>query len=210
MIVKALYGLRSSGLWFHEKLADTLRAMGFFQSYADPDMWMCAPPDPFAPYEYIIVYVDDFFVAMKDPMAFFQELQTDPWNYKLKGIGPPCYHLGADFFRDSDGTLCMGTQTYAKCLLSNYEKLFGNLPTPVRSPLPEHDRPELNDTPLCGADDIAKYQSLLGACQWMISLVRFDLCEAIMSLSRYRHCPHHGRLDCLKHVCGYIRQFPHC
>ena len=128
VIVKALYGLHSSGLRFHEKLADSLRAMGFFPSYADPDVWMCAPPDPFAPYDYIIVYVDDLFVAMKDPLAFFQELQTDPWNYKLKGVGPPCYHLGADFFRNSDSTLCMGTQTYAKRLLSNFEKLFGTLP----------------------------------------------------------------------------------
>ena len=184
--------------------------MGFFQSYADPNVWMHAPPNPFAPYEYIIVYVDDLFIAMKDPMVFFQELQTDPWNYKLKGVGPPHYHLGADFFCDSDGTLCMGTQTHAKCLLSNYEKLFGNLPTLVHSPLPEHDRPELDDTPLCGPDDLAKYQSLLGACQWMISMVCFDLCEAIMSLSRYRHCPRRGHLNCLKQVCGYIRQFPHC
>ena len=210
VIIKALYGLRSSGLRFHEKLADTLRTMGFFPSYADPDVWMRAPPNPFAPYKYIVVYVDDLFVAMKDPLAFLQELQTDPWNYKLKGVGPPRYHLGVDFFRDSDGTLCMGTQTYAKRLLSNFEKLFGTLPPPVRSPLPEHDRPELDDTPLCGPDDVAKYQSILGACQWMISLVRFDLCEAIMSLSRFRHCPRRGHLDRLKRVCGYIRQFPHC
>ena len=171
---------------------------------------MRAPPDPFAPYEYIVVYVDDLFVTMKDPLAFLQELQTDPWNYKLKGVGPSCYHLGADFFRDSDGTLCMGTQTYAKRLLSNFEKLFGTLPPPVHSPLPEHERPELEDMPLCGPDDVAKYQSILGACQWMISLVHFDLCEAIMSLSRFRHSPRRGHLDRLKRVCGYIRQFPHC
>ena len=44
----------------------------------------------------------------------------------------------------------------------------------------------------------------------MISLVRFDLCEAIMSLSCYHHCPRHGHLDCSKRVCGYIRQFLHC
>ena len=184
--------------------------MGFFPSYADPDVWMRAPPDPFAPYKYIVVYVDNLFIAMKDPLAFFQEIQTDPWNYKLKGVGPPRYHVGADFFRDSDDTLCMGTQTYAKRLLSNFEKLFGTLPPPVRSLLPEHDRPELDDAPLCGPDDVAKYQSILGACQWMISLLRFDLCEAIMSLSRFRHCPCRGLLDCLKRVCGYIRQFPHC
>ena len=171
---------------------------------------MRAPPNPFAPYEYIIVYVDDLFVALKDPTAFFQELQTDPWNYKLKGIGAPHYHLGADFFRNADCTLCMGTQTYAKRLLSNYEKLFGALSPPIHSPLPERDRPELDDTPLCGPDEVAKYQSLLGMCQWMIMLVCFDLCQAIMSLSCNCHCPRRGHLDRLKRVCCYICQFPHC
>ena len=37
VIVKALYGLRTSGARFHEKLSDTLRAMGFVPSLADPD-----------------------------------------------------------------------------------------------------------------------------------------------------------------------------
>ena len=183
VIVKALYGLRSSGLWFHEKLADTLRVMGFFPSYANPDVWMHAPLDPFAPYEYVVVYVDDLFVAMKDPLAFFQELQTDPWNYKLKGVGPPCYHLGNDFFRNSDGTLCMGTQTYAKRLLSNFEKLFGTLPPPVCSPLPEHDRPELDDTPLCGPDDVAKYQSINRKISMIFPLVSCCSCVNIPSSS---------------------------
>ena len=37
-ISKALYGLRSSGARFHEKFADTLRDLGFFPSFADPDV----------------------------------------------------------------------------------------------------------------------------------------------------------------------------
>jgi len=40
IIDKALYGLKSSGLRWHEKVADTLRHMGFMISKADPDMWM--------------------------------------------------------------------------------------------------------------------------------------------------------------------------
>ena len=108
---------------------------------------------------------------MNDPQHFFDALHNPPWNYKLKGIGKPCHYLGADFFQDADGTLYMGPQTYAKFLLSNYEKLFGDLPCPVFSPLSENDCPELNNTPLCGPDDVAKFHLLLGACQWMISLV---------------------------------------
>ena len=37
-IVKALFGLQTSGARFHEKLADTLRNMGFTPSLADPDL----------------------------------------------------------------------------------------------------------------------------------------------------------------------------
>ena len=38
LIRKALYGLRTSGARFHEKFADTLDALGFKPSYADPDV----------------------------------------------------------------------------------------------------------------------------------------------------------------------------
>ena len=39
----------------------------------------------------------------------------------MKGIGAPTYHLGADFFHDDDGTLCLGAQTYSKQLVANFE-----------------------------------------------------------------------------------------
>ena len=39
-IVKALYGLKSSGLRWHEPFADVLRDMGFFPSRAESDIWM--------------------------------------------------------------------------------------------------------------------------------------------------------------------------
>jgi Reverse transcriptase (RNA-dependent DNA polymerase) len=37
---KALYGLKSSGLRCHERLADVLRDMGFFPSHTESDIWM--------------------------------------------------------------------------------------------------------------------------------------------------------------------------
>ena len=67
---------------------------------------------------------------------------------------------------------------------------------------------ELDDSPFCGPEDTSKFQSLIGACQWVISLCHIDIPQAIMSLSRVRHCPHQGHVDCLKRVCGYICKFP--
>jgi hypothetical protein len=56
VIVKALYGLRTSGAHFHEKFADTLLAMQFLPCKADPDVWM---KDCGTHYGYVCVYVDD-------------------------------------------------------------------------------------------------------------------------------------------------------
>ena len=75
-------------------------------------------------------------------------------------------------------------------------------------PLDHEDHPKLDDSPLCGPDDTAKFQSLIGACQWMISLSCIDLAHAVMSLSQFHHCPCIGHVDKLKHICGYVWKFP--
>ena len=91
--------------------------------------------------------------------------------------------------------LCMGTQTYAKRLCATFESLYGEQPKTVFSPLDHEDHPELDNTLLCGPDDTAKFQSLIGACQWMISLGRFDIAQSIMSLSHFWHCPRIGHVE---------------
>ena len=39
-IERALYGLRTSGARWHDRLADTLRDMGYTTCKADPDVWL--------------------------------------------------------------------------------------------------------------------------------------------------------------------------
>ncbi|MDJ0828176.1 MAG: reverse transcriptase domain-containing protein, partial [Rhodobacter sp.] len=207
MIVdKAIYGLRSSGARYHERFAQTMFDLGFTPSYADPDVWMRDAGDN---YEYVVVYVDDLVAVMKDPKSFFDVLQTSPHNYKLKGVGPLKYHLGADYYRDEDGTLCTGARTYAMRLLKNFEILYGELPRKEMSPLDKDDRPELDTSEFAGPDDIAKFQSIIGACQWMITLCRMDIAHAIMSLNRFRNAPRIGHIERVRRIIGYVRRFPH-
>jgi hypothetical protein len=59
------------------------------------------------------------------PERFFQSL-TETYNFKLKGVGEPSYHLGGDFFHDQDGTLAWGAATYVKKMIANYEVMFGS------------------------------------------------------------------------------------
>ena len=205
-IDKAIYGLHSSGARYHERFAETMHDMGFNPSPADPDVWMRDAGDV---YKYLVVYVDDLIAVMKDPKAFFDELQRSPHNYTLKGLTEPRYHLGADYFRDKDGKLCFGAQTYVKCLLTNFESLYRELPCKEKSPLAKNDHPELDTTDFCTPDDIAKFHSIIGACQWMITLCCSDIAQAIMSLNCFRQSPHIGHVERLTHIIGYIHHFPH-
>ena len=105
-------------------------------------------------YEYIAVYVDDIAFALKDPQPFIDTLKNK-YNFKIKEAGPLEFHLGADFFRDDEGILCMAPQKYIERLTASYEKMFGEKPSAkMFSPLERGDHPELDDTELLDANGI--------------------------------------------------------
>ena len=59
IVVRALYGLKSSGALWHQKMADTLTKMGFTPCKADYNVWARQHSDH---YEYVAVIVDDLLV----------------------------------------------------------------------------------------------------------------------------------------------------
>jgi hypothetical protein len=207
IIMKAQYGLKSSGKRWHDRLCDVLISMGFTPSKAEPDIWMRKKGDHC---EYIACYVDDLMIASKNPQAIIDALEGGAHKFKLKGTGPMKFHLGCDFFRDEDGTLCFGPRKYIERMTSQYEALFGSKPkTNVTSPLEKNDHPELDTTELLDADGIQKHQSLIGILQWTISIGRFDIGTAVMTMSGFRVAPRVGHLERLKRVCGYLAKMKH-
>jgi hypothetical protein len=204
VISKALYGLRSSGLRWHEKFADCLRQEGFRPSKGEPDIWMRDAGDK---YEYIAVYVDDLAFALKDPEAFVNTLK-EKYSFKLKGTGPLGFHLGCDFYRDDDGTLCMSPKKYISRMHDNYVRLFDEKAKKTFfSPLEKGDHPELDTSELLSPDDVQKYQSLIGSMQWAVSLGRFDIATAVMTMSSYRSAPRIGHLQRAKRMVSYLMRF---
>lgn len=201
VIYKALYGLRSSGLRWHEKFADCLSDLGFTQSRAEADIWLRQSGDL---YEYVAVYVDDLAMAMRDPLEFTQIL-TKRYNFKLKGTGPIEFHLGCDFFRDKEGTLCMSPKKYIDKLVDGYTRMFGERPkTTAYAPLDHGDHPEMDSTPLLGPEDVQKYQSLIGSMQWAVSLGRIDIATAVMMMSGFRAAPRQGHLQRAQRMVAYL------
>jgi Reverse transcriptase (RNA-dependent DNA polymerase) len=206
VVVRALYGLRSSGARWHDRFADCLRDMGFSACKAEPDIWL---KDNGGIYEYIAVYVDDLAIAMKDPQSFITTLESK-YNFKLKGTGPISYHLGMDFERDKDGVLCIAPRKYIEKMISSYQKFFGEAPKQnVSSPLEKGDHPELDTSELLDSEGITIYQSLIGALQWVVSIGRFDVNTAVMTLSGFRAAPRKGHMDRVKRIYGYLSKMRH-
>ena len=200
VIVKALYGLKSSGLRWHERFADVLRDMGFFPSRAETDIWMRDKGDH---YEYIAVYVDDLMILSKRPQDITNIL-IEKHCFKLKGTGPVSFHLGCDFFRDEDGNLCFAPKKYIEKTCENYRRIFGTQPKQASSPLVKGDHPELDSSPLLEIDDIKIYQSLIGGLQWVVQIGRFDVATAVMTMSRFRAAPRQGHMERVKRIHGYL------
>ena len=207
IILKAQYGLKSSGRRWHDRLHDALRRMGFKPTKAEEDIWMRDAGDH---YEYIAVYVDDLLIASRAPQSIIDALEGEPCKFKLKGTGEVKYHLGNDFFRDEDGVLCVGPRKYIERMATQHERLFGSEPKRnVTSPLERNDHPELDDSELLDEDGMKKYQSLIGTLQWCITLGRFDIATAVMTLSGFRVAPRVGHLERAKRVCGYLYKMKH-
>ena len=183
VMYNALYGRRSGGSCWHDKLFDILHHMNFKPSRADPDIWMKSSKDG-SHYECIDVYVDDLAICMKDPKSFCDTLK-EKYKLKLKGVGPISYHLGYGYTRDEDGTLVADPRKYVEKMLESYEKMFGENTEKPRTPLMAGDHPERDLSELCNQDQIKQYQTIVGQLIWLSGLGRFDSAVHVMTMSKF-------------------------
>ena len=95
---------------------------------------------------------------------------VEKYQLKLKGVGHLTFHLGCDFTREKDGTLCYASRKYIGKMVAAFKCMFKEEVTPRNSLLNENDHPELNTSDFAPPEDVTKYQSLIGSLQWIISL----------------------------------------
>jgi len=102
--------------------------------------------------------VDDVAAAARDPKAI-TDLLHDKYQFKLKGTGLISFHLGCNFIREDNGTMCMSPKRYIEKLLGTYKRIFGSKPRQnVTSPFEKGDHPELDMSDELDADGIKHYQ----------------------------------------------------
>jgi hypothetical protein len=98
----------------------------------------------------------------------------------------------------------MAPKKYIDKMLNSYQRFFGSKPCQNSTRLEHGDHPEIDNSEELGLDDIKKFQSMIGALQWVIQIGRFDINTAVMTLSSFRANPPLSHLNCCKRIYGYL------
>jgi Reverse transcriptase (RNA-dependent DNA polymerase) len=221
VIVRALYGLKSSGARFREHMAGTLRNLGFVSTKADPDVWIrsACKSNGDKVYEYVLCYVDDILFGGLDAKTFMKRL-SDTYKLKEGSVKEPDKYLGADISKhtvnqhgvevncysmSSDGYLKQALKVVEDELALVGKSLKRKAPTPMASGY----RPELDATPYLNPDRASYFMSLMGILRWAIELGRIDIMVEAGLLSRFQAAPREGHLEQMFHIMAYLKQHNH-
>jgi hypothetical protein len=159
LIVRVLYGLKSSGSAFRNHLSEYMKNLGWEPCRADRDLWMKAetrPNDGVWCWAYILIYVDDILCVHHDPVTPLAKLDE---YFKMKecSIQVPTFYLGAKLKKTilPNGGIALGmsSSTYVQSAVQNVQEylaaLHGDRRLLKRSPAPVAGgyKPELDESP---------------------------------------------------------------
>ena len=220
LIVKALYGLKSSGARFRDHLAQSLRDIGFKSCLADADVWMRenTKPDGFKYWEYCLCYVDDVLVVSHAPQKVMDGLSK---RYTLKegSVKEPDLYLGAriskHMIQGSDDPTktrwAMSSDDYVKSAIENLQteldKIGSRMPSKVETPLSSGYRPELDSSKELTPRQISFYQGLIGTLRWICELGRIDILMPVCLLSSFLMAPRVGHMEQAIHCFAYLKKY---
>ena len=216
VIVRALYGLKSSGARWREHMAQTLRNGGFTSCKADPDLWLrpATKPEGSKIYEYVLCYVDDCIFQGLDPMGFMDYLRT---VYTLKDgtVQEPETYLGADVRRhelaDGQKAWAISSDTYVRRAVEEVERELARVGKQLKKkvvlPLASGYRPELDASPELDENRASYFASLMGVLRWCIELGWIDIIVEVNLLARFQACPREGHLEQMFHLFAYLKRY---
>jgi ribonuclease HI len=109
----------------------------------------------------------------------------------------PTLYLGLNVNRVNDGYV-LSCERYITELAERFDRPSHST---ISTPLVERTRPRGDDEEQA---DRTQYQSVIGALNWIASLVRADVCYAVSSLSRYAADPSVFHLQCALRLLDYL------
>ena len=99
----------------------------------------------------------------------------------------------------------MCPKRYIEKTIAKYDVIFGSKPNQkYLSPLERNDHPELDTSEELEMEGIKKYQGLIGAIQWSVSIRRMDVVTVVMIMSKFRAAPRKGHIERVRRIVGYL------
>ena len=223
VMVRAIYGLKSSGASWRSTLAKTIEDMGYTNTTADPDVWRCRArrTDGSEYYEILLSYVDDILCVSEDPKKTIKAI-GDEYEIKEGSEGRPDTFLGAQIYRHHlpNGTYAwaMSSEKYIKNAINTVETLLDedeggvryHLKTTAKTPFPTSYKPELDLTKELGPAMMSRYRQLIGILRWSVEIGRLDVYLETALLSQYLASPREGHLEALYHIFAYLKANKKC
>jgi hypothetical protein len=216
LVVRALYGLKSSGAAFRSMLADRLYDIGYRPTKGDPDVWIrpAVKGDGFEYYEMVLVYVDDIFSISHDTARTMDAIQEE-FKFKNDEVAVPDVYLGAKLEKKvMNGVECwtMASDKYVNAAIQNVETKLAaeskTLPKKCLTPMASNYRPEEDVSDELQGADVNYFQELIGVLRWAIELGRVDIMMEVSMLSTHLALPRIGHLEQALHIFGYLKRVP--
>jgi len=137
IIVRALYGLKTSNAAWRAAFAEKLTEMGYKSTKADPDVWIreSVKPNGFRYFEILLVYVDNILCVSHQPEWTMDQIK-ELYRLKNESVGPPSRYLGANVgkFQLKSGLECWSASAhdYVKSAVHNIEEVLAQDPIPSK------------------------------------------------------------------------------
>ena len=211
-IVRALYGMKSSGAAWRDMLAGTLhQQLKFENCMADHDLWQHPDlhPDGSKYYTYICIYVDDILIVSYQPSKYMDMLKIH-FLIKPESIKSPDLYLGMTCKMNNEGIWLLSPNGYTREFLRVSEKIISGLglKLPLKGKHPFSNiqyRPEEDVTDFCNELQIQAYQQIIGMLRWMVELGRVDILYETTVLSSCMISPRIGHLKQLINIVSYLK-----
>ncbi|SGY11597.1 BQ5605_C095g13085 [Microbotryum silenes-dioicae] len=149
---------------------------------------------------YITLYVDDGMVASNDQEFLDSEIEAFNKVYKLKRLGPVKLFLGLEFERTSD-YIFVHQSKYIRDLVAMYGG--GSVSKhPVKVPMEPRSDVEHSTDPF---DDVALYQSAVGALQYAAHRARPDIVTSVRAAASKVSAPTQADWIAVKRIIRYLQ-----
>ena len=203
--VKALYGLKESGLLWYNLFTSTMLDFGLVKSTIDPCLFLLIIDGVLV--MTVVGHVDDCLVAVRDKRYsdMFEEKLTERFGKMSTQHGDKLSFIGVAFVRDrSLGKLSVSCRGFTESLLSKFGTKSGS-PTPFPStynPKVIYKGKDLESV------DRTMYLSMVMSVMYLANRCRPDVKYAATALATKSQDPKVGDLKLVQRLLRYLYQEP--